>query len=263
MRRRLAAIIGSLIFGMAIWVAVPAQALPSGNHTSRLMVDTDTPVYAGYDSTLKAYHFVVNGRWRAVCGTSRFCWPGVAGQTGQIGGKDAVGIHFAGPMQIKKQRIRSWGYCSSTAKQDNTSTHVSGGFFDYHAGVSDTIYEAGRKWGGIAGSGSNGSCFSSVLPQATSQGGGAWVTQWFDLRAQRYTYDVWVNPTPTSGSCFTSMTVKGAYTHTWATQSPAFSLGYPWGVGIGVAEGSGDFTAYQDGDGYSDADLRVGQMCRH
>jgi len=223
------------------------------------MVDVDTPVYNGYDSTLKAYHFTVNGRWRAVCGDGKFCWPAIAGD---IGSDDAVGIHFNGSMQVKQERVRTWGYCGNLTS-DRTRTSPSGGFFDYYAAVNDQVYESRREWGGIAGSGSSGSCKSSYLPTAMHQGGGAWVNQWFDMTGQHFTYDVWVNPAPTSGTCYSHVYVKGEYTHTWSTQGLSFSLGYPWGVGVGVVDGSSDFSVYQDGDGYHDPDLVTGQLCRH
>ncbi|MGZ4601561.1 MAG: hypothetical protein ACXVYY_19620 [Oryzihumus sp.] len=243
----------------ALGLAAPAHALGVGDHESPSMVDVDTPLYLGYDSTLKAYHFSVNGRWRAVCGTGQFCWPARAGD---IGSDDAVGIHFNGSMQVKKEQVRTWDYCGDLTS-NRTRTSPSGGFFDYYAAVNDQVYESYRTWGGIAGSGSYGDCSSSFLPTSTAQGGGAWVKQWFDMTGQRFTYDVWVNPAPTSGSCYSRVYVKGEYTHTWSTQGLAFSLGYPWGVGVGVVDGSSDFSVYQDGDGYHDPDLVTGQLCRH
>src|SRR5689334_10260463 len=81
---------------MGVVTPSPASALAVGNHKDPTMVDIDTPVFVGYDATLKAYHLYVLGRWRPVCGSSDYCWPSVAPSgDGNIGSNDAVRMRFS------------------------------------------------------------------------------------------------------------------------------------------------------------------------
>lgn len=241
-------------------VAAPTFVATIDSH-SPAAFDVDTPRYIGYDSTVRAYRFRVHGRWRAACSNSTYCYPKYAGYYPDMGVDDMVKIKFSAPVQVKKQRIRSYDACYVTTR-DKTSTSGSGSFNTFWGAVSDRVYEGYRKWNVQGSSGETGSCKRSAEPTATIYGRGS-VTLWSNMASVFYDYDVWVNPLPSNGNCYDRVYVKGLFTHTWNTQALSFSLGYPFGVGVGVSSGSGQVTVSQDTDGYRDADLVSPKMCKH
>ena len=101
MRRSL---IGVLLAAMLALVlpAAPASAytsLSNGNHKDRRAVDTDRPIWYGWDSTKGGYHIAVNGRWVAACG-GNYCYAPEGpyvwdGHSYRLGAVDKVGLEFA------------------------------------------------------------------------------------------------------------------------------------------------------------------------
>jgi hypothetical protein len=245
------------------------NATAATSHKDKSMVDIDTPLYIGYDSTLKAYHFRVKGRWIPAC-SGKFCWPAYSGSTYDIGTNDAVRIRFSDAVQFKKFRIRHWDYCGAK-RYDKTTTASTGSFEDAYAGVDDKVVLGWKEttWNGKVTT--EGNCKSSTMPTSWfasgSSGGYGSVAYWADMKTRSFTYDVWVNPAPSQGSCYDRLYVKGGYTHTWGTQALSWSAGlsYPWGVGVGlgVLSGDADFTVFQGNDGFADPDLTTPKLCRH
>lgn len=272
--RRLAAVIlGAASLSMV--VITPAHALPAGDHQSPRMIDVDTPVYVGYNSTLKAYHLYVTGRWRAVCGNSKYCWPAYSDSwDGNIGTDDAVRIRFSDSVAFKKFEVRTYDVCGHR-QYAKTTTHATGSFDNAFAAVNDRVFPGWTvsTWTTPTGSGSSadGTCKRSTEPQSSiagmGGGGAATVAYWADLKGQSFRFDVWVNPLPSQGRCYDRLYVKGGYTHTWSSSGLAWSagLGYPWGVSVGVGPVSGtkDFTVWQGNDGYDDPDLKTPRVCHH
>lgn len=242
---------------------VPSEATIS--HKSPQMIDIDTPRYVGYDSTLRAYEFEVTGRWRPVCG-GKYCWPpSISGSSFDIGSNDAVRIRFNGPVEFKRFRLRAYDVCDHKT-HDSTTTRNSASYFNAYAGLDDKAFVSWSSSANtLAGTslGSSGSCQRTTLPSTSGSAGSYGYTNWTDLKAQHFTYDVWISPDPLQGNCYDHLRVSGGYTHTWSTQSLGWSVGYPWGVGLGVTMGSSLFTTWQDLDGYSDPSLRTGMVCRH
>jgi hypothetical protein len=113
----------------------------------------------------------------------------------------------------------------------------------------------------------SGPCKTAEEPQsgygAVGGGGGVTIQWWEDLKARAYQYDVWINPIPAQGSCYTSLHVAGGYTHSWSSTAMTFSLGYPWGVGVGYTTSDHSFSVTQGLDGYSDSDLTSPTVCHH
>ena len=230
------------------------------------MIDVDTPAYLGYDPAVRGYRFRVTGRWLAAC-SGKYCWPATAPYEGDIGSNDAVKIRFSDAVQFKRFQIRAYDACGHKT-YDKTATANYGSFLNAYAGLDDKTFES---WRYTTMNGSTvinaGTCKLSALP---SSGGGAGSSSgsgsyriWDDLKAQRFTYDVWVNPAPSQGSCYDHLYVKAGYTHTWSTSGLAWSVGYPWGVGVGPVSGTSHFTVWQNQDGSRDDDLVSGSLCRH
>ena len=259
------------LLALAIGLGVPssAQALAAGSHKDRTMFDVDTPVYLGYDSTLKLYHFRVSGRWRPVCGTSNYCWPAVnfgSSSTYDIGSNDAAIIRFSDAVLIKRMQIRTYDACGSSY-YDKVANVNPGSFENAYAGVNDQVFPGYTKTVSGSTTQTGGPCKSDSEPtsgmSACGGGGCATITWWNDLRARSFLYDVWVNPAPSQGTCYDQLYVKGGYTHTWSDTGLTWSIGYPWGVGVGYTTSSGSFTVFQGSDGYSDPDLKTGRLCHH
>ncbi|MBO9520465.1 MAG: hypothetical protein J7518_02920 [Nocardioidaceae bacterium] len=250
-----------------LWTLLsPVASNAAISHKSPQMVDVDTPHYIGYDSTLRAYHFQVTGRWRAACSGGKYCWPpSISGASFDIGTNDAVRIKFNGAVVFKRFRIRAYDACDHKT-YDNTTTRNSGSFFNAYAGVDDRAFVSWTSTTNtLTGSSisSGGSCWKSSLPSTTGAAGSYGYTNLTDLKAQHFSYDVWINPDPTQGSCYDHLRVSGGYTHTWSTQGLTWGVGYPWGVGLGVTFGSSLFTTWQDLDGVPDPSLLTGKVCRH
>lgn len=275
--RIVARAVTAVLFASAMCVIAPTQAsaLAVGNHKDPRMIDVDTPVFVGYNSTLKAYHLYVTGRWRAACGDNDFCWPKVSPSSdGNIGSNDAVRIRFSDSVQFKKFTITTQDVCGHVQYTKSVKTSSSS-FDNAFAGVNDQVFAGWTtsSWTSPTGSGStsSGTCKNGSEPTSSFSGvgggGGASITYWADLRAKYFKYDVWVNPLPSQGRCYDRLYVKGGYTHTWSSSGLAWSvgLGYPWGVSVGVGpvSGSSDFTVWQGGDGYADPDLKTPRMCHH
>lgn len=250
---------------MSVLNAAPANAATS--HRDPTMIDVDTPSYVGYDSTLRAYQFRVTGRWRPACG-GKFCWPApMDGNNHDIGSNDAAKIRFSGSVQFKRFRIRAFDACGGKT-YDKTATFTSDSFQDAYAGVDDQTFVSWKRttYNGRVME-DNGTCKLSGLPTSgacAAQGGSTGCyTHWWNLKAASFIYDVWITPAPSQGSCYDRLYVRGGYTHTWSTYGLSWSVGYPWGVGVGPVTGDADFTVYQGNDGYSDPDLITGRLCRH
>jgi hypothetical protein len=239
------------------------------------MIDIDTPHYVGYDASIKAYHLYVTGRWRPVCGGSKYCWPAVSASGDKnIGSNDAVRIRFSDSVAFKKFAVKAYDVCGH--QQYSKSARLSSGSFENaYAGVNDEVFTGWTTTtytspGGSGGT-STGTCKASSEPtsgySAAGGGGGGAVTYWADMRAQHFRFDVWVNPLPSKGKCFDRLYVNGGYTHTWSSSGLAWSagLGYPWGISVGVGgvSGSKDFTVWQNTDGYHDPYLTTPRMCHH
>lgn len=248
--------------GQGVNQGVARQAM---SHKNPKMIDIDTPRYVGYDSSQRAYHFVVTGRWRNACG-GKYCWPAAYPEKA-IGSKDAVKIRFSAAVQVKRMRIRAYDVCDHRT-YDRTKSANFGSFVDAYAGVDDSTF---NSWHLTTRNGktlsSTGTCKTPSLPSYTggagSSSGNYGYRTWDNLKAHHFTFDVWVNPLPSTGRCYARIGVKGGYTHTWSTSGLSWSVGFPWGVGAGPVSGSSDFTTWQNQDGISDADLVTGKICRH
>jgi len=254
----------------------PAGAVTATSHKDPRMVDIDTPVYVGYNSTLKAYHLYVTGRWNPVCSGSKYCWPKVsANWDGQIGSNDAIRMRFSDSVAFNQFKVTAYDVCGNVQYTKTRKTGSTGSFDNAFAGVNDQVFAGWTKttWTSPTGSGStsDGTCKRDSEPvsgmAAGGGGGSGTVTWWADSHGRAFRYDVWVNPLPSQGRCYDRLYVKGGYTHTWSDSGLAWSvgLGYPWGVSVGVGpvSGSSDFTVWQGGDGYSDPDLKTPRMCHH
>ncbi len=247
-----------------------AQALDPGSHKTKNAFDVDTPVYVGYNSALKLYQFRVTGRWRPVCGSSQYCWPTSqftgSGNNYNIGSNDAVIIRFSDSVQIKRMQVRAYDVCG-VSTYDRTKNVNPGSFENAYGGVNDEKFAGYTKSvsGGTVQEG--GPCKRATEPlsgtSACGGGGCASITWWNDLKARSFALDVWVNPAPSQGRCYDRLYVKGGYTHTWKDAGITWSLGYPWGVGVGYQEVDGSLTTFQGNDGYPDPDLKTGRLCRH
>ncbi len=267
MRSLFARLATGLLLSSAVLVVTPtaAQAM---SHTDKQMVDTDTPTYHGYNRKLKAYHFRVTGRWRPACG-GNYCWgvfyPGDSNHN--LGSDDAVRIRFSDAVQFKKFRIRTYDSCGNK-KYGKSKKFTSDSFENAYAAVNDEVFASWQKtvWNGDIIKNS-GTCKQSTLPTSSYGAGGAGgsggTTYWANLKGRTYQFDVWINPAPSQGRCYDRLYVKGGYTHTWSSDGLAWSVGYPWGVGVGPVSGSKDFTVYQGNDGFSDPDLVSPRLCRH
>lgn len=276
MRRQFAALLVALL--AVAGLVPPAGAAPARmSHTSTTAIDVGQPLYLGYDKSLKAYHFVVLGHWRAACAHGTYCWPAIGdGRGHKIGTRDGVRIRFSDSVAFKKFRVESWDVCGVKTYDKSTRVGSSYGAFDNAiAGISDetTVGYKRATYTSPTGSGTttSGSCKKATEPTsstgAVGGGGGATVTVWANLKAQHFRYDVWVNPLPSRGRCYSRLYVKGGYTHTWSTSGLAWSagLGYPWGVSVGVGpvSGSKDYTVWQGTDGDPQADLTSPRLCHH
>jgi hypothetical protein len=137
--------------------------------------------------------------------------------------------------------------------------------------VNDEVFEGYRittyRSGTTTRTSTSGTCKNAAEPTSSyssaQAGVSASVTQYADLRGHHFRFDVWINPLPSQGTCYSRLYVKGGYTHKWSSQGLTWSLGYPWGVGAGVVSSDSDFTAGQDTDRYADADLITGKLCHH
>lgn len=247
-----------------IWTLLsPLASEAATSHRSPLMVDVDTPQYVGYDSSLRAYHFRVTGRWLAACG-GRFCW--YASPTGyDIGTNDSVGIRFSSAVEFKRFQIRAYDACGRKT-YEKARTADFGDFQEAQAGLNDAGFTSWRKttnWQTGDVLEDSGSCRLSTLP-TTNYGAGYYTYKgWTNLKAQHFIYDVWVNPAGSYGPCYQNVYVKAAYTHTWSTSGISWGFGYPWGVGAGLTEGSSKFFVWQNQDGEWDPALTTGRLCRH
>lgn len=264
-RRMLRSCLVSLLVLLPLIGPAPAAQASTSDH-DKSMIDTDTPQYIGYDKALKAYHFRVTGRWRASCG-GLFCWGPVVQGPRDIGSNDAVLIRFSDAVQFKKFEIRTYDACGHR-KYVKAKAFSSDSFEDAYAGVNDQVYAGWTKiWSNGKLISSQGTCKLSTMPtysvSAGTSGGTGSVMTWADLRTHSYTYDVWINPAPSQGRCYDRLYVKGGYTHTWSSQGLSWSVGYPWGVGVGVVSGSHHFTVFQGSDGFPDKDLKSPKLCRH
>jgi hypothetical protein len=271
---RITMTLASAIFlaGIGTWAA----ALSAGDHTNPKMVDTNTPEYLGWDPHAGGYHYRVTGSWRAVCGSSNFCWPAPNdGETHQIGSNDFAYILFSQPVIFKKFHIQNFDACLDQT-YDQTTTVTSGqsdSFTEAFASVNDAEspgYTIVRDQNGNVLS-SSGPCKLASEPtsgaSAVGGGGGASVTWWWNLQGAYYQYDVWVNPKPaTQGACYTGLAVKGGYEHTWTSDAPSWSvgLGFPWGFSFGVADDitNQHFRVGQGNDGYDDPNLNSPKVCQ-
>lgn len=273
-------LIGVLLAAMLALVlpAAPASAytsLSNGNHKDRRAVDTDRPIWYGWDSTKGGYHIAVNGRWVAACG-GNYCYAPEGpyvwdGHSYRLGAVDKVGLEFAHAVRVVGLRVRTYDACG-TRRYDKTSTFSRysgprvGSYSEVVAAVSDTVFEGGRTttWNGSTWYG--GSCRSSYEPVRTACAGGAGgsgcVSLYANLTSRSYRLDAWVLPLPSVGRCYDRTFVSGYYRHSWTDESLAWSIGYPWGVGIGPAVSGKAWVANQDQDAYPyDGDLKTGRMC--
>jgi hypothetical protein len=252
--------------GVTVSAPVARKAL---SHKSPKTVDISTPYYNGYNKKLKAYKFTVYGRWNPKCG-DKYCWPGpCAGncKTLNIGSNDAVRIRFSDSVRFKRMAIATYGVCG-TKYYSKARSGASGSFEDAYAGVNDEVV---TSWRLTKANGhvviDDGYCKRSNLPTtggaAAGGGGSGSYTYWGDLKGRAFRYDVWVNPLPSRGRCYDRLYVKAGYTHTWTDQSLTWSLGYPWGVGVGTTATNGSYTTWQNLDGYKDPQLKTPRMCKH
>ncbi|MGC4111194.1 MAG: hypothetical protein QM747_12380 [Nocardioides sp.] len=254
--------------------AAVAGTLPDGDHKSTHAVDTDTPAYYGYNSDLKAYHYHVQGRWVATCGDSNnFCWPTTqfTGGSTDIGSNDAVDIEFDAPVDFVKLRVQTFDACGDQTYDHTSKPASSNSFQNAYASVNDALFPG---WTVTDASGPGGSthtasgpCKLATEPQsgiAAGGGGGSATVQWWnDLRGRSYELDVWVNPTPPQGDCYTGLRVKGGYTHTWTDSALTWGIGYPFGVSAGWTDIDGKTHTTQGTDFISDPDLVSPKVCNH
>lgn len=262
--------IPALVLALAMPVSAATPKLPSGDHHSKKMEDTDKVFFLGWNKKVKGYHYRVSGRWLADCGSTKYCWPADRdGTSHDIGSDDAVYMLFSQSVTWKKFEIRTWDACNKLTY--HRSTRVDGrdvtSFVRAYAGVNDQYYEGWIKYTSTGGDSSHGTCRTSAEPTssqcAVGGGGGACVTIWSDLKARAFTYDVWVNPKPAhKGGCYTGLSVQAGYQHTWSSQSLGFSIGYPWGIGVGAVDQKHSFTASQGQDAYSDPNLSSPKVCQ-
>lgn len=251
-------------------VVASTPKLPAGDHTSKKMEDTDRAFYLGWSKKFHGYHYRVSGRWLADCGSTKFCWPpDTDGSSHDIGSDDAVYMLFSQSMTWKHFKIRTYDACNTLTY--HKSTKVSGrdvnSFVRSYAGVNDQYYQGWIQYTSTGGDGSHGTCRTKYEPTSSvcgiGGGGSACVKIWSDLRARAFTYDVWVNPKPAhKGGCYTGLSVQTGYQHTWSSQSLGFSLGYPWGIGVGAVDSQHSFTATQGQDAFSDPNLKSPKVCQ-
>lgn len=247
-----------------IWTLLsPLASEAAISHKSPQMIDVDTPQYIGYDSTLRAYHFRVTGRWLAACG-GNFCWH--ASPTAyDIGTNDAVSIRFSAAVLFKKFQIRAYDACGHKT-YDKAQVGDFGDFQESHAGLNDAGFTSWRRttnWRTGVVLEDKGTCRLSTLPTTSYAAGDYTYKGWTNLKAQRFIYDVWINPAGSYAPCYEQVYVKAGFTHTWSTGGISWGFGYPWGIGIGLAEGTSDFFVWQNQDGEWDPALTTGRICHH